>query len=350
MNYLNKFFRLLSILIIFKFIIPPIFAWGDSLSLYDYAEKLKKLVLQKKYKEAKKLLEKIEEKYPIVKTYIEHVIYLSKNNYALVVDKKNEYLYVITQRNGLPIIVRIYPCITGKRPGDKFREGDQKTPEGVYYPIKYIPGYRLSPIYGIGAYVLNYPNYLDKYLGKGGHGIWIHGTNNPNRPPHSSNGCVVLKNKYLKKLKKYIKLYETPVIIVEGIKKGPAKNLLKERKELLEFLLAWKNAWENSPKDIETYFSFYSKHLITPYGNYKAWKKHKLRVTKQKKWIKVNLSDIQILKDGRFNLFGYKNIYAISFWQHYMSNNYNSTDRKVLYVVKEGNKWKILAEEILLEK
>ncbi len=328
------------------FIISP--SLGATLS--EYAERLKTLVLQRKYKKAQKLLQEIQRKYPAIRKYIEHVIYLPRDDYALVVDKKNEKLYVIAQRKSFPIIVRIYPCITGKRPGDKLKEGDQRTPEGVYYPIKYIPGKNLPAIYGIGAYVLNYPNYLDKRLGKGGHGIWIHGTNNPNRPPYSSNGCIVLKNKYLKELQRYIKLFETPVVIVNGIKKETPKNLLKERKNLLKFLLNWKKAWENSVKDINTYFSFYSKNLITPYGNYENWKRHKLRVTRQKTWIKVSLDDIQILKDGRFNLFGYNNVYAISFWQHYMSNNYNSTDRKVLYVINEDGKWKILAEEILLEK
>lgn len=335
-------------LVIFYLILIVSPSFGATLS--EYAEKLKTLVLQRKYKEAHKLLKTIEKKYPAIKTYIKHVIYLPKDDYALVVDKKNEKLYVIAQKNSVPIIVRIYPCITGKRPGDKLKEGDQRTPEGVYYPIKYIPQKRLAPIYGIGAYVLNYPNYLDKRLGKGGHGIWIHGTNNPNRPPHSSNGCIVLKNKYLKKLKKYIKLFKTPVIIVDGVKKDTPKNILRERKKLLEFLIKWKKAWENSVKDINTYFSFYSKNLITPYGNYKNWKRHKIRVTRQKTWIKISLDDIQILKDGRLNLFGYKNIYVISFLQRYMSNNYNSTDRKILYIVNENGKWKILAEEILLEK
>ncbi|HIC86863.1 MAG TPA: hypothetical protein EYP03_01190 [Aquificae bacterium] len=337
--------KILAIFLLIMFKTAPSF--GATLS--EYAEKLKTLVLKRKYKEAYRLLKQIEKKYPAIKTYIEHVIYLPKDDYALVVDKKNEKLYVIAQRKGFPIIVKIYPCITGKRPGDKLKEGDQRTPEGVYYPIKYIPKRNLAPIYGIGAYVLNYPNYLDKRLGKGGHGIWIHGTNDPNRPPHSSNGCIVLKNKYLKELKRYIKLFETPVVIVDGVKKEAPKNLLKERKELLEFLLNWKKAWENSIKDINTYFSFYSKNLITPYGDYEKWKKYKLRITRKKTWIKISLDDIQILKDGRFNLFGYKNIYAISFLQHYRSNNYNSTDRKVLYIVNENGKWKILAEEILLE-
>ena len=338
--------KILAIFLLIIFKIAPSFG----ATLFEYAEKLKSLILQKKYEEARKLLKEIEEKYPVVKTYIEHIIFLPKDKYALVVDKKREKLYVVAQRKSLPIVVRVFPCITGKRPGDKLREGDQRTPEGIYYPIKYIPKRKLSPIYGIGAYVLNYPNYLDKRLGKGGHGIWIHGTNNPNRPPRSSNGCIVLKNKYLKELKKYIKLFETPVIVVDGLKKAPSKNILEERKKLLKFLINWKKAWENSVKDINTYFSFYSKKLITPYGNYENWKRHKLRVTRRKTWIKVSLDDIQILKDGRFNLFGYKNVYVISFLQHYMSNNYNSTDRKVLYVINENGKWKILAEEILLEK
>ena len=77
-----------------------------------------------------------------------------------------------------------FSCTTGKKTGDKLREGDLKTPNGVYWLFKSWSGLELAEyfgkaanVYGVGSFELTYPNYLDLVLyGKNGDGIWIHGT------------------------------------------------------------------------------------------------------------------------------------------------------------------------------
>jgi murein L,D-transpeptidase YafK len=245
---------------------------------------------------------------------------------------------------GAPFIVRKFPCITGKRQGDKLEEGDQRTPEGIYFPLFWKSN--LPEIYGIGAFPLNYPNLLDrKILKRDGHGIWIHGTNDPNRPPHSTNGCIVLKNEYLKELKRLVVPKRTPVVIVSELSYAPKKQFLDEQKSLLSFILRWKKAWEDTPKNLSRYLSCYSKSFVWKRGGYRDWVNYKTRITKRKTWIKVKLSDLTAAKDGRLLEFG--NLYVVRVKVHYSSNNFNSISNKLLYIIKEGRQWKIIGEENL---
>ncbi len=275
---------------------------------------------------------------------ITNILELPQDLYALVVDKTNEVLYVVKNENGAPVIIKEFPCITGKREGDKLEEGDLRTPEGIYFPLYWKTG--LPKIYGLGAFPLNYPNLLDrKILKRNGHGIWIHGTDNPNRPPHSTNGCIVLKNEYLKELKKYILPKRTPVVIVSHLSLASKDEYLNEKESLLNFILKWKKAWEETPKDLTPYFSCYSENFKWEGGNIDSWIRYKTRITKFKKWIKIKIDDITAVKDGRILNFG--NLYVVRLKLNYSSNNYSSVSNKVLYIINEGGKWKILGEENL---
>ncbi len=275
---------------------------------------------------------------------ISNVLELPQDVPAIVVDKTNEVLYVVKTDHGVPFIVRRFPCITGKRPGDKLEEGDLRTPEGIYFPLYWKSS--LPPIYGIGAFPLNYPNLLDrKILKRNGHGIWIHGTNDPNRPPHSTNGCIVLKNSYLEILRNLIIPRRTPVIVVSRLSYVTRKEFLSEQKSLIGFILRWKSAWENSPENIEPYLSCYSKSFVWEKGNYTDWVNYKRRITKSKKWIKIKISDLTAVKDGRILSFG--NLYVVRMKLQYRSNNYRSITNKVLYIIKKGTQWEILGEENL---
>jgi len=273
-----------------------------------------------------------------------NIIELPENLPALVVDKTSEVLYVVKMVKGAPFIVRKFPCITGKRPGDKLEEGDMRTPEGIYFPLYWSSN--LPPIYGLGAFPLNYPNLLDrKILKRDGHGIWIHGTNNPDRPPHSTNGCIVLKNEYLRELKKLIIPRRTPVVIVSRLSFAPKKEFLREQNSLLNFIIHWKKAWEETPRDIEPYLKCYSRNFVWERGDYRSWERYKRRITRAKRWIKIKLSDITAVKDGRILEFG--NLYVVRLKVSYSSNNFKSVSNKILYIVKEGQGWKIIGEENL---
>ena len=267
-------------------------------------------------KKAEEILEKLSSN-----RIISNVIVLPKNLYALVVDETDENLYVIKMENGFPVIVKEFSCITGKKLGDKLREGDQRTPEGIYFPIYWSSN--LPSTYGIGAFPLNYPNLLDrKILKRDGYGIWIHGTDNPKRPPHSSDGCIVLKNADLRMLKRFVVPKKTPVVIVSRLTFSPKSKFINEKESLINFIMTWKKSWENTTKNINPYLSCYDQNFVWKGGGINSWMRYKKRVTKKKKWIKIRISNLAAIKDGRVLEFG--NLYAVRMILDYKSNNYNN--------------------------
>lgn len=98
---------------------------------------------------------------------------------------------------------------------DKFKEGDLKTPLGVYR----IEGFRDDPslpeLYGSGALMLDYPNLSDRYENRTGSGIWLHGVprSNLTRGPLSSEGCVIMGNDYLDALHSRLNTLNTLVAL-----------------------------------------------------------------------------------------------------------------------------------------
>ena len=290
----------------------------------------------------------LESTYYSNKNVLDNVIYIPEGKYTIVVSKQKQKIKVYTNEGSVIKEVIQNSCITGKRPGDKLQEGDQRTPNGIYFPITFIDKSKLSEIYGEGAFPLNYPNIIDKKLLKrNGHGIWLHATNDDNRPPFSSNGCVVVTNDVFTIYKDFITFKETPIIIVEDFSYTTLGNQEKVKNSIVEFLYNWKKAWENATKNgnIEKYLAKYSKNMVSQYGSFEKFKEHKINVSKYKKWIKIYIKDINIAKDGRVLDFG--NIYTVSFFMEYNSNNYNWKGRKILYLINENGQWKILAEENL---
>ena len=121
--------------------------------------------------------------------------------------------------NGEPHYVADYYISSGKNGVDKSREGDKKTPLGVYHVTANLPRAKLADFYGSGAFPISYPNEWDRREGRNGHGIWLHGTPSDtySRPPRASDGCVVLTNEDLDVIGKNLQIGLTPVIISEGI-------------------------------------------------------------------------------------------------------------------------------------
>src|SRR5262249_53450443 len=78
--------------------------------------------------------------------------------HALMVDSRRSRLYVFANESGRPRLVADYYVTLGKNGMEKLREGDQKTPVGVYYVTANLPRSKLSDFYGAGAFPISYPN------------------------------------------------------------------------------------------------------------------------------------------------------------------------------------------------
>ena len=138
-----------------------------------------------------------------------------EQKYAIVVDTQRSRLYIYQNDNGRPRFVADYYITHGKLGAEKAREGDKRTPVGVYHVTANLPRQKLSDFYGSGAFPISYPNEWDRQQGRDGHGIWLHGTPSDtySRPPRASDGCVVLTNRDLDALSSYMQIGLTPVII-----------------------------------------------------------------------------------------------------------------------------------------
>jgi hypothetical protein len=162
--------------------------------------------------------------------------------HAVMVDASRSRLYLFRNDNGQPRLVADYYVTQGELGIDKFREGDKRTPLGVYRVNRTVPKDQLIDLYGTAAFTLNYPNSWDRQRGRGGSGIWLHGTQSDTyaRPPLSSRGCVVLTNPDIEAMSSHLQDGVTPVIISDRIEWISRDDWQREREQLASLLDAWR--------------------------------------------------------------------------------------------------------------
>ena len=259
--------------------------------------------------------------------------------YALVLDSSMSTLFVFeNSEEGLHYVADYYMSV-GKNGTDKLREGDKRTPLGVYHVTGKLTPDQLTDFYGVGAFPINYPNEWDSLRGRDGYGIWLHGTpfDTYSRPPRASDGCVVLANEDMTELDRYVRPGATPVIITDGIEWSRQQDIRKTRQELAGQLEQWRVDWES--RETSAYLRHYSSGFTSDGNNFEQWSARKHRVNAAKSWIKVGISDLSIVLYP-----GNASLAVVSFQQDYASSNLANIMQKRQYWIHEDNRWKILYE------
>ncbi|GAB1233380.1 L,D-transpeptidase family protein [Ferrigenium sp. UT5] len=294
-------------------------------------------LLQDLREEAQVRLQRAQQQQPVaVPRYLWQLN--AQQRYAVVVDTSKSTLYLYENVNGEPRYVADFYISMGKKGADKFVEGDQKTPLGVYFVNGFIPQQKLADLYGAGAYPISYPNEWDQRHGRSGHGIWLHGTpsNTYSRAPRASNGCVVLANEDLLRLGRDIKVGATPVIItnrmdwLDDADRG-------EREALRDAIEQWRTAWES--RDTAAYLAHYAPDFSTGKLGRSAFAQQKQQVNAGKTWIKVRVDNL--------SLFPYPTqpgLVVVNFDQDYTSNNLANRMHKRQYWQKRDGRWQIIYE------
>jgi murein L,D-transpeptidase YafK len=259
--------------------------------------------------------------------------------HAIVVDASRSRIYVYENSRDAPRLVADYYTTLGKRGTDKLREGDQKTPLGVYHVTASIPGSRLPDLYGWGAFPINYPNEWDRRSAKTGYGIWLHGVPSENyaRAPLASDGCIALANDEIAALAKRVQPGVTPVLIAERLEWVTPEAWRAERDRFLQALEAWRADWESL--DLERYLAHYDGGFQAGNADLASWRAHKRRVNAAKRWIRVRLANVSVLRSA-----GRQGVVEVTFEQDYRSNDVSQRARKRQYWVEEGGRWKIAYE------
>lgn len=262
--------------------------------------------------------------------------------YAIAVDASRARLYVFENTaNGIRRIADYYVTV-GKFGIGKNKEGDKRTPVGLYTITSFKPDSELEELYGIGAYPLSYPNEWDVRNGRNGYGIWLHGVprNTYARPPKASDGCVVLSNDDLKNIGRYIRIGQTPVIIAPSLTWVDADSLSTARDELQQAIDQWRKDWES--RNTASLLGHYSTSFQSGALRYQAFAESKRKVNASKEWIKVDIRGLSIYRQP-----GDKDMAIVTFDQDYKSSNLNDISRKRQYWQRENGRWRIIQESIL---
>ncbi len=262
--------------------------------------------------------------------------YLETFSSVLTCNKEKSTLVLYKQNKNKKFeFAKDYSAFTGKMKGDKMREGDLTTPLGVYEITKKLS--KVDSFYGPLAFVTSYPNTYDRYRGRGGSGIWIHGLPTDQKRDDYTKGCIAINNPSLECLDRRIDIENTMLIINSGeTKKDVPKKILAE---LLAQLYAWRYAWLYN--DIQTYLGFYAPDFMRDDGmSFSAFTTYKKRV--------FGKSEKKTIIFDRINVVPYPSapdMYQISFKEVYSSDTLKFVGEKTLMVkLAKDNKFKIFTE------
>ncbi|HDP67576.1 MAG TPA: hypothetical protein ENN20_03625 [Candidatus Marinimicrobia bacterium] len=259
--------------------------------------------------------------------------------FVLLVDKSQQHLFVLNSNAPSQIqIVDTFRITTGKVDGNKEKEGDQKTPEGIYRIVSSIPGEQLPEKYGPVAFVLDYPNLVDQIRNHNGSNIWIHGRDEA-IVDRQTEGCISLENGKLLQLADYITLQQTLVIIVDSLyHKSPAND------EYLKFNLTdslinhWAYFWEKG--DLDKFASLISEHFKTrSWKNKSAYLNNKKNLETLYAWKAVSIDKLWLLQSD------YEA--RASFLQEYLCPTFYSRGLKTLQLIWADSVWQIISEDFI---
>jgi len=241
-------------------------------------------------------------------------------------DRSKLYYYKLNQ-DGKYLLSNTFSALTGKINGDKQKEGDNKTPLGVYSLTKKITN--PDPFYGPLAYVTSYPNLYDKIRGKNGSGIWIHGLPIAGKRDPFTKGCIAINNEDICVLDQNLSLENTLLIIDQEHHKKAQK---EELAVILSKLFEWRYAWLYN--DYERYIKFYHPTFIRfdgmKYNTFKEYKRHIFNYNDNKN---IRFSNIKIVPyPGKE-----ENLYMITFHEAYHSKRITFNGEKSL-IIRYNNK------------
>ncbi|WP_034297747.1 L,D-transpeptidase family protein [Herbaspirillum sp. RV1423] len=259
---------------------------------------------------------------------------------VLVVDTSRSRMYVYENQGGQLKFITDYYISQGRYGVNKSREGDQRTPIGVYYVNGRIPGPKLPDFYGTGALPLNYPNEWDKRNGRSGSGIWLHGTPSDNfsRPPLSSDGCVVLANPDLQSLYSTAEVGKTVVVISDGIQFVNKSEWDKERGSASKFMDQWQQDMEapDADKVLANYSPAFRSSLGESLGTWFS--------RQQKSLNGARPSSVKVRDLSLYRYPGKDELIVSTFIQETAVGKNKNAVRKRQYWQKEGAQWKIVYE------
>lgn len=265
---------------------------------------------------------------------------------AVLVEKSGKWLHLIKVEGGDAKVIESFQVMTGRVNGDKISQGDEKTPEGLYFVTGFLSPEKLRGMYGDvakqygeGAYPLSYPNFKDRLQGKTGGGIWLHGID-PARADNVTKGCVAFENDKLRMLSDYIGV-GTPVVITDEGVSGAVQQIRDHFNQVRKVVADYVDAWEGNDFDgfKKAYHSGFKSAAGQKLPAYLAYKKSLMDIFPYRKVTADN-----------FRIFSISDKESVAeFSQFYCAPNVISYGKKRFYLEKEEGALRITAEEFMPE-
>lgn len=242
-------------------------------------------------------------------------------------------------RNGIVERDRRYMSI-GRKGVGKQRAWDHKTPLGVYFITEELDSSKLAAKYGVAAFPLDYPNAWDRYNGRTGSGIWLHGVDAsaPNRPPLDTDGCLALPNEELALLVAELTPQVTPIIVVREMRWSAPSDLEALRVEFRVALEQWRASLEQG--DLLTYLALYDDEFRSRGMDKQQWSAYRLGAFGARQLTAVKLQDVMLLADPEE-----QELFVSRFKQTLLTEHGPVTTRKRLYWRRNGSEWRIVSED-----
>ena len=187
--------------------------------------------------------------------------------HVVIVEESNSRIYVFENQNDRLQLVGDFYVSVAKQGMIKNRQGDKRTPVGVYFITSKLDPDNLGDLYGHGALPINYPNEWDRRLGRTGYGIWLHGvpSNTYARAPYASDGCLAMSNEHIDLLMNMLDTGSTPVIIVEDLESISRLERDREQFKILSQLNRWNR--DRASGNTDRYLAHYSDNFSSDNGS-----------------------------------------------------------------------------------
>lgn len=133
---------------------------------------------------------------------------------VLVIDKGKMRMTVY---NGKGKVLDTFGVACGRNFGDKQKQGDMRTPEGVFTIAGISDASSWSHDFNDGKGVIEgaYGPYFFRLITPGHQGIGIHGTHNPaSIGQRVTEGCIRLRNENVKKLRALVKQPSSTLVVI----------------------------------------------------------------------------------------------------------------------------------------
>lgn len=234
-----------------------------------------------------------------------------------------------------PELLKTFRIAIGKEDGDKEREGDNRTPEGIYFTSNPIDGKTLPQKYGPTAIPIDFPNPIDRFSRKTGYGIWLHGVERDTRVDQAkvTEGCVAFYNSDIESLQTWLRPDQSIVVIASD---SAEVNKVEEQEQIKSRTLEWAAAWK--ARQLDRYMAFYSPEFVNGSKNLNAWHNYKRAVFGSYREMKIDFDMVRVITHPKYAL-------SVMNQDFRGDNRFVSIGRKMLYWLRgsDGN-WYITRE------